>query len=124
MKNLSSKLIAISAATLLSCASAVSAAEDITGEWSVTLETEADTMKPHLSLQQDDESVSGTYKDEFGTAQMSGTVQGKEVSLKFKADIPDEDLTVTYTGTVEGDTMKGKVKFGDLGEGTFVAHKQ
>jgi hypothetical protein len=26
---------------------------------------------------------------------------------------------VTYSGTVEKDTMKGTVKLGDLGEGTF-----
>jgi hypothetical protein len=31
---------------------------------------------------------------------------------------------VTYSGTVDKTTMKGKVTFGDMGEGTFTAKKQ
>ncbi len=33
-------------------------------------------------------------------------------------------VKVTYTGTVDKDTMKGKVAFGDLGEGTFTGKKK
>jgi hypothetical protein len=33
-------------------------------------------------------------------------------------------VKVTYTGTVENGTMKGKVTLGDLGEGTFTGKKQ
>ena len=31
---------------------------------------------------------------------------------------------MTYTGTVEKDEMKGKVNFGDMGEGTFTGKKK
>jgi hypothetical protein len=33
------------------------------------------------------------------------------------------ELVVTYAGTVEGDSMKGKVSYGDMGEGTFTGKK-
>ena len=33
-------------------------------------------------------------------------------------------LGVTYTGTVEKDTMKGKVTLGDAAEGTFTGKKK
>jgi hypothetical protein len=31
---------------------------------------------------------------------------------------------VTFSGTVEKDTMKGKIVLGDLGEGTFTGRKK
>ncbi len=33
-------------------------------------------------------------------------------------------MKVGYVGTVDGDTMKGKVVFADLGEGTFEGTRQ
>ena len=33
-------------------------------------------------------------------------------------------VTVTYTGTADAATMKGKVTVGELGEGTFTGKKQ
>lgn len=123
MKTFRSKLLALCAATAMT-ASAAFALANVEGEWEITLETDADSMKPHLSLTQDDESVSGTYKDEFGSVPVTGTVNGNDISLRFRAEIPNENLIVTYTGTVDGSTMKGRVKFGELGEGTFTGRKQ
>lgn len=123
MKTVRSKLLALCAATVMT-ASVAFALADVEGEWEITLETDADSMKPHLSLTQDDESVTGTYKDEFGSVPVTGTVSGNDISLQFRAEIPNENLIVTYTGTVDGNTMKGRVKFGELGEGTFTGRKQ
>ena len=124
MRTLRRRVIELSTVGLLLGGSLAVAGEDVTGEWEITLETDADTMRPHLSLEQEDEDVSGTYRDEFGQVKVSGTVKGHEISLEFKADIPNENLIVTYTGTVTGSTMQGKVKFGDLGEGDFTGRKQ
>ena len=35
-----------------------------------------------------------------------------------------DNLKVDYSGTVEGDTMTGKMLFGPIGEGTFTAKKK
>jgi hypothetical protein len=56
----------------------------------------------------------------FGEAPVTGTMNGS--AIVFSVDVTVEGtarVTVTYSGTVEKDTMKGTVKFGDLGEGTF-----
>jgi hypothetical protein len=45
------------------------------------------------------------------------------VTIQFKANAQGADLSVTYTGTVEGDTMKGTVSLGDFGNGTFTGKK-
>jgi hypothetical protein len=42
-----------------------------------------------------------------------------------KLNVQGQDLAIVYTGKIESaDTMKGKVAFGDLGEGTWSAKKK
>ena len=50
---------------------------------------------------------------------MTGTLDGS--AIVFSVDVTAEGNTVrvTYSGTVEKDTMKGTVKFGEMAEGTF-----
>jgi len=65
------------------------------------------------------ETLTGTYKGRFGEAPLKGTVKGNEIKFTLTISPQGQDLQLDYTGTVDGDTMKGKVKFGDLGEGNF-----
>jgi hypothetical protein len=47
------------------------------------------------------------------------------VNFTFGADVQGTHLDVTYSGTIENqDSMKGTVKLGGLGEGTFTARRQ
>ena len=119
-------MFVLAGTALLALGASAADDENIEGTWDVTLQTTADKSKPRLDLDQDGSDVTGKYTDEFGTAQISGEVNGKEVELSFTVDIPNDknDLTVTYTGTVEGNTMRGKVKFDKLGEGAFVGTKR
>ena len=39
---------------------------------------------------------------------MTGTVKGNELTINFKVSAQGADLAITYVGTVEGDTIKGK----------------
>jgi hypothetical protein len=54
---------------------------------------------------------------------VTGTVKGNELTINFKVNAQGSDLAITYTGTVDGDTIKGKVVLGELGEGTFSGKK-
>jgi hypothetical protein len=54
---------------------------------------------------------------------VTGTVQGNELTLSLKVNAQGTDLAITYSGTVEGNTIKGKVSLGELGEGTFTGKK-
>jgi hypothetical protein len=115
-------LVALAAAAMVS--GAVFAADaNVSGEWDFTVETQAGPGNPHFSLKQDGTTLSGTYKGALGEAPVTGTVKGNEVTIKFKANAQGADLDVTYQGTVEGDTMKGKLSLGEFGDGTFTAKK-
>jgi hypothetical protein len=113
--------------TMLACtalaAAALAADANVTGEWDFTVETQAGSGSPHFSLKQDGTTVTGTYKGQLGEAPVTGTVKGDELTLSFNINAQGADLAITYSGTVEGDTIKGKVVLGEMGEGTFTAKK-
>jgi len=102
---------------------ALAADANVAGEWDFTVETQAGTGTPHFSLKQDGSNVTGTYKGQLGEAPVTGSVKGNELTINFKVNAQGQDLAITYTGTVEGDTIKGKVALGELGEGTFTGKK-
>lgn len=97
---------------------------NVTGSWSVTVETQAGSGNPSFTFKQEGETLTGTYKGQFGEAPVKGTVKGNDIAFTIKINAQGQDLTVTYTGKVEGkDAMKGKVALGELGEGTWTAKR-
>ena len=56
---------------------------------------------------------------------VTGTVQANQVTFGFGVDVQGTHLDVTYSGTIENqDSMKGTLKLGGLGQGTFTARRQ
>src|ERR1700694_18452 len=98
-------------------------AANVTGEWNLTVESPNGTGTPTVTFKQDGETLTGTYKGRFGEAPLKGTVKGNEIKFTLTISPQGQDIQLDYAGTVDGDTMKGKVKFGDLGEGNFTGKK-
>jgi len=96
---------------------------DLTGAWSVTVETEAGSGNPSFTFKQEGEKLTGKYKGLLGEFDLTGTVKGDKVDFSFKVTGQVEGV-VTYAGTTDGKTMKGKVSLAGLGEGTFSGKKQ
>ena len=96
---------------------------DVTGAWSVTVETEAGSGNPSFNFKQEGEKLTGRYKGLLGEFDLTGTVKGDKIEFSFKATGQVEGV-VTYSGTTDGKTMKGKVSLASLGEGTFTGKKQ
>lgn len=118
------RILMISLAALGVLASTAFAADaDVSGTWNMTTETPAGAGSPKFTLKQSGSEVTGEYQGALGQAPVTGTVSGNSISLKFTVDVVGQGLTVTYVGTVEGNTMRGKVSLGELGEGTFTGQK-
>jgi len=115
--------VAAAAACALIGTAAMAADANVTGEWTMTVETPAGSGSPHFSLKQEGTNVTGSYKGQLGEAAVTGTVSGNEVTLKYTVEGQGQSMTVVYSGTVDGNTMKGKVSLGDFGDGTFTGKK-
>ncbi len=94
-----------------------------TGIWHLQIETGQGTGTPTFTFKQDGESLSGQYKGLFGEAPVTGTLKGAAITFTVKVKAQGEDMTITYSGTIDGDTMKGKVDFGGSGEGSFTGKR-
>ena len=122
MNSLRRMLLAASA-TVMFISSAFAADANVSGEWELTVESQMGTSNPHFSLKQDGAKVTGTYKGMLGEAPVTGSVKGNEVTLNLQVSAQGMDLEVTYSGTVDGASMQGTVKLGDMGEGKFTGKK-
>ena len=100
-------------------------AADISGTWHAQVESDAGSGTPTFVLKQTGESVTGSYSGALGDSKVTGSVKGDQVQIQFEVSPSGDALKVVYSGKLEGDKkMKGTVKLGDLGSGTFTAEKQ
>lgn len=93
---------------------------DVTGTWQFVVELDLGSGEPTFVFKQEGETLTGTYEGLFGTAEVTGTVKGNEIEFRFGGDAAE----AVYTGTVDGDTMKGTCDYGGVGEGTWEAKRR
>jgi hypothetical protein len=105
-------------------AGAGSGVGNITGTWNGTVETSQGTGSPVFNFKQEGEKLTGTYKGQLGEAPLTGTLKGNDIAFSFKVNFQGQDVNITYTGKVEGNSMKGKAVLGELGEANWTAKKQ
>ena len=87
----------------------------------MAVETSAGSGSPEFDLKQpNDTTIEGSYRGQLGESTVTGTLKGNKVYLVFSIS----GNNIEYEGVVEGDTMKGKVKLGTMGEGTFTGRKK
>lgn len=98
---------------------------NITGDWSVAVETAAGSGNPSFTFKQEGEALTGMYKGQLGEGPLTGMVKGADVKFTIKVNVQGQDLTIVYTGKIENkDSMKGTVMLGDLGEGTWTGKRK
>ena len=98
---------------------------NVTGKWLFNVETGAGSGTPTMTFTQDGEKLTGKYNGQFGDADLTGTVKGKDIAFSFNVDAQGTAVTFKYAGTIESkDALKGKVEIAGLGEGTFTAKRQ
>ncbi len=94
-------------------------AQSVTGEWNATMNTPGGTREFKVILQVHGDSLSGTVKRPSGDVPLHGTVKGNAITFSYSIVYGDNPLTITVTGTVDGDTMKGSVDLGGGGQEEF-----
>jgi hypothetical protein len=96
----------------------------VAGEWKLTVESPNITGAPTANFKQDGENLAGTFKGRLGEAPLQGTIKGNAIKFTVSMTSPNGDIQAEYSGTVDGDSMKGTVKFGDIGQGSFTGKRK
>jgi hypothetical protein len=97
---------------------------NVTGKWLFDVQTDAGSGTPTITLKQDGEKLTGHYSGQLGENDITGTIKGNAITFGFSGDFGGQAAKVTYTGTVEKDTMKGTVDLAGMATGTFTGKKQ
>jgi hypothetical protein len=97
---------------------------NVTGTWEFAVETAQGSGSPTFTFSQDGEKLTGQYKGAFGEGPVEGTVKGAAIDFVVKVNAQGQEVIVSYTGTIEKDGMKGTVKLGEFGSGTWTAKRQ
>ena len=126
--DISRRVAMIATVTALVAALGVSGeaqAVDVTGEWTLDVQTDAGSGTPTMTFKQVGEAITGTYVGTFGTAPLKGTLKGTAIEISFEAETQGQKVDSVYRGTVEKDTMKGTVSIaGGQLNGTFTGKRK
>jgi len=109
---------------LLASSQSFAQGANISGEWAFTVTTDQGAGTPAITFKQDGEKLTGKYVGQLGTADLTGTLKGGAIHFTFTLDVQGQQAAVTYDGTVEKNTMKGKLDIGGMVTGTFTAAKK
>ena len=96
-------------------------AQDVSGTWTAFVELDVGSGEPTFVFKQDGSTITGTYEGTFGSAELMGTLNGNAIEFSFGAEGAGKAV---YTGTIDGDTMKGTCDYGEAGAGTWEAERQ
>lgn len=124
MKSILKATAAVIVLALLVSSQVYAQATNVTGEWAFTVTTDQGAGTPAITFKQDGEKLSGTYAGQLGNAELTGTLKGNAIHFTFTLDVQGQQAPVTYDGTVEKNTMKGKMDIGGMVNGTFTATKK
>lgn len=97
---------------------------DVTGTWNMTVQSQQGTTNPTVMLEQEGQELTGHYSSEtLGEADVTGTVNGSEITFSFTASVGGQSVPVSYTATVDGDSMSGSLSLAGQNAGSFTAER-
>jgi hypothetical protein len=118
-------LAAVAVLALVTSAVHAQAKFDVTGTWAFDVQTDQGGGAPTMVFKQEGEKLTGKYTGTFGSADLTGTVKGADITFTFSADAQGMTITSTYKGTIENATsMKGTLNIEGVGSGTFTGKKK
>ena len=89
-------MVAVTATPMFALGSA-----GLTGSYNLHSSIAGTDTDQTCSLSQTDNKLTGSCKSDTGEVKLTGTVDGKKVTMKFDTEYNGSPLTVTYTGTLD-----------------------
>jgi hypothetical protein len=93
----------LSVLVLAVCAAAAGdAPANVSGKWNVAVSGDAGSASQTIDIKQDGNKITGNFKGPRQSGPLEGTVDGNNIKFHVSTRVP-----LDYTGTVDGDSMKG-----------------
>jgi D-glucosaminate-6-phosphate ammonia-lyase len=99
------------------------ASVDVAGEWAADLTFISGSSRHHLVIEQHDGQLSGTHRGDVLSGKLTGSVEGRRVTMRSAQRIEGANLHYEFSGDVEGARMEGVVKLGEYGQARWSAQR-
>ncbi len=93
----------------------------IGGRWDLEIDYFSSKSDHILYLEQDGNWLKGIHKTDFSVREVSGSIEGNEV--KFLSPGRRPAVSYTFSGTISGDTISGKIDMGEFLTANFSGKK-
>ena len=106
------------------CAGSLATAQtNVAGTWTVMTFTEQGATEATMTLEQEGDTLKGNLEAPQAVLTLEGTITGDDIKLTSEFDAQGQIILITFTGKVDGSTMKGLLDFGGFGGGDWSAVK-
>lgn len=90
----------------------------VDGTWNLKLTTPMGVQEPKLTVASNGDALTGKMEGPQGTIDIeNGKIEGNDIS--WAMTVAQMAMTVTFKGTLDGDSMKGSAQLGAFGEAPF-----
>jgi hypothetical protein len=125
MAKITSRLARVSAAVLALFISLVAQQVSVDGEWELAAQTRNGDVTWKVVFTQEGESLTVAMTGpRGGETKGTGTLKEKIIEWTVKVATPRGELEMAYKGVVEGDTMSGEVRRGNIGTAAWTAKRK
>ena len=103
-------------------------AADVAGQWHAEFDTQIGLQKYTYTFKVDGDKVTGTaaFERETGQGEVAlkdVKIEGDKISFVEPLKFEDQEISITYAGTVAGDEMKLTRQVGDIATEELVAKR-
>ncbi|MGH9642373.1 MAG: hypothetical protein ACRD3Q_08090 [Terriglobales bacterium] len=88
-------------------------AAKVGGTWEMTMQGRQGPVTNTLTIDQSGNTFKWTLKTMRGETPVEGKIDGNKISFNIERDTPNGKFTQEFSGTVDGDSIKGTVKMGE-----------
>jgi hypothetical protein len=102
----------------------VAAQANVSGLWEVTIDSPQGPMSIDADLKQAGEALTGMITSPMGNVELKGTFKNDELAFSYSVPLQGQNLDITMTGKLAGDTIDGLVAIAGLGEVPWKAKRK
>ena len=101
------------------------AAAQVGGNWDLTINSPQGAQQVTMTVNQNGSNFTGTMTSQFGTTDVSaGHVEGRRMTWSMSLSMGGQNMTLNYSGEVDGNRITGNVSVGDFGTFAFTGEKR
>jgi hypothetical protein len=117
------KLCSLAIALVVSAPIAATA-QDVTGDWVVTVDSPQGATSIDLTMKQAGEDLTGTITSPMGAVEFKGKIAKNAINVAYNLDLQGNAIAIRMTGTVAGDDITGNLNVGGLGDVPWTAKRK